>query len=101
MTGEFGKRLKDKMRVIRVCSTAGSAQRKADEEAHPLLPTAIFSTLFPEVIKWYSEPLKMLSILIENERDCLSLQPRTEAIIMAGWPDREPGRQRWISKINK
>lgn len=73
--GEGGKRPRRKMLVMRGCSTAGSAQRKADEQAQPPLCTTIFSILFHGVITGYSEPLKMPSVLIEKETEHLSLTP--------------------------
>lgn len=61
--------VREGMPVIRVRSSAESSQRKADEQAHLPLTTDIFSLPFHGVIKGYSEPLKMPSILIENEKE--------------------------------
>ena len=91
------------MLVMRVCSTAESAQRKCDEQVHPPLPTTAFSNPFQGAIKGYSEPLKMPSILIENEMEHLSLsQAFAEVIITASWPlQRALADIDGFGKINK
>lgn len=64
-----------------------STERKADEQAQPLLCTTIFSTPFHGVIKGYSEPLKTPSILIEKEIEHLP-QVFAGVILIASRPER-------------
>lgn len=89
------------MLVIRARSTAESAQRKADEQAHPPLSTAISSDPIHGVIKGYSEPLKMPSILIEKEIEHHS-QAFAGVIILTGWPEHGAlADKEGFVKINK
>lgn len=74
-TGENEKEQSHKVLMIRGWSSTETAQRKVDEQACPLRPTAIFSVPFHGVIKGYSEPLKMPSILIEKEIEQHFLKP--------------------------
>lgn len=75
------------MFVIGGCLTAESAQRQADEQAQPPLCTTVFAISFHRVIKGYSEPLKMPSVLIENEIEHLS-QVLARIIMRASWSEQ-------------